>query len=342
MSNYDPNEPILHAQVFGQTALPPRASAPESHGNGGNQTAALEKVAMAFLVEQRRARRWRIFFRLATLAIIVLFISVGFMGKNYSNNCLKECTALVQLNGTIATDADASAERVISGLKDAFTAKHVRGVVLEINSPGGSPVQSGQIYDEIKRLREKHPHIPLYVVVGEMAASGGYYVAAAADKIYVDKASLVGSIGVIMMNFGFTEAIQKLGIEQRTMTAGENKAFMDPFSPVNETQQTHVQKLLDSIHQQFITAVRDGRGERLNETPEMFSGLIWNGNEAVALGLADGLGSVNSVARDIIGAEDIYDFTYKPDFSERLARQLGTVFAEQVATKLESGVLKWK
>ncbi|MDR0251482.1 MAG: signal peptide peptidase SppA [Burkholderiales bacterium] len=339
MNTYDPNEPILSAQVFGQTAPSPPSRPSES---GDSHTAALEKVAMAFLAEQRRARRWRIFFRLATLAIIVLFISVGFMGKKYGNNCLNECTALVQLNGTIALDTDASAEHIISGLKDAFTAKHVRGVVLEINSPGGSPVQAGQIYDEIKRLREEHPNIPLYAVVGEMAASGGYYVAAAADEIYVDKASLVGSIGVIMMNFGFTEAIQKLGIEQRTMTAGDNKAFMDPFSPVNETQKAHVQKLLDSIHQQFITAVRNGRGERLHETPEMFSGLIWNGDEAVALGLVDGLGSVNSVARDIIGAENIYDFTYRPDFSERLARQLGAAFAEQVATKLGSGVLKWR
>ncbi|MCL2296718.1 MAG: signal peptide peptidase SppA [Proteobacteria bacterium] len=342
MSHYDPNEPILSAQVFEQSAPPPRAATPRPPGSGDSQTAALEKVAMAFLAEQRRARRWRIFFRLATLAIIVLFISVGFMGKKYSSNCLKECTALVQLNGTIALDADASAENIISGLKEAFTAKHVRGVVLEINSPGGSPVQAGQIYDEIKRLRAAHPHIPLYAVVGEMAASGGYYVAAAADEIYVDKASLVGSIGVIMMNFGFTEAIQKLGIEQRTMTAGDNKAFMDPFSPVNETQKEHVQKLLDSVHQQFITAVRNGRGTRLNETPEMFSGLIWNGNEAVTLGLADGLGSVNSVARDVIGVENIYDFTYRPDFSERLARQLGAAFAEQVATKLGSGVLRWK
>ncbi len=339
MSSYDPNESILHAQVFGQTASPPATSV---SAGGDAHAAALEKIALAFLAEQRRARRWRIFFRLAILAIVVLFISAGFIGKNYSHGCLSDCTALVQLNGEIALDTDASAERIISGLKDAFAATHVRGVVLEINSPGGSPVQAGQIYDEIKRLREQHPHIPLYTVVGEMAASGGYYVAAAADEIYVDKASLVGSIGVIMMNFGFTEAIHKLGIEQRTMTAGENKAFMDPFSPVNEKQKTHVQALLDSIHQQFIAAVRDGRGERLHETPEMFSGLIWNGDEAVALGLADGLGSVDSVAREIIGAEDVYDFTYRPDFSEKLARQLGAAFAEQVSTKLGDTVLKWK
>ncbi|MCL2308679.1 MAG: signal peptide peptidase SppA [Proteobacteria bacterium] len=339
MSTNDPNESILHAQVFGQTVSP---ALPPTTSGGDGQAAVLEKVTMAFLAEQRRARRWRLFFRLATLAIIILLIVAGFMDKNNSRNCSNDCTALVQLNGAIALDTDASAEHIMSALKSAFTAKHVRGVVLEINSPGGSPVQAGQIYDEIKRLREEYPKIPLYVVVGEMAASGGYYVAAAADEIYVDKASLVGSIGVIMMNFGFTEAMQKLGIEQRTMTAGKNKAFMDPFSPVNETQKEHVQKLLDSIHQQFIAAVRNGRGERLRETPEMFSGLIWNGDEAVTLGLADGLGSVDSVARDIIGAEDVYDFTYRPDFSERLARQLGVAFAEQVTTKLGSGVLKWK
>ncbi|MDR2016951.1 MAG: S49 family peptidase [Burkholderiales bacterium] len=340
MSSYDPNEPILRAQVFGQTP-PPSATATASAGNGSH-VVALEKIAMAFLAEQRRARRWRIFFRLAILVVVVLLISLSFTGKNYSRGCLNECTALVQLSGAISLDADASAEHIISGLKNAFTSKNVRGVILEINSPGGSPVQAGQIYDEIKRLRETYPGIPLYAVVGEMAASGGYYVAAAADEIYVDKASLVGSIGVIMMNFGFTEAIHKLGIEQRTMTAGDNKALMDPFSPVDERQKEHVQKLLDSIHQQFITAVRDGRGERLRETPEMFSGLIWSGNEAVALGLADGLGTADSVARDIIGVENVYDFSYRPNFSERLARQLGTAFAEQVATKLGSSVLKWQ
>ncbi|MDR0770254.1 MAG: S49 family peptidase [Burkholderiales bacterium] len=342
MSAHDPNESILHARVFGQNA-PPSAAVGVSGATGdGHAAAVLEKVTMAFLAEQRRARRWRIFFRLAMLALVVLVISAGFMDKSYNRGCLNECTALVQLNGEIALDADASAENITSALKDAFAAKHVQGIILEINSPGGSPVQAGQIYDEIKRLREENPHTPLYVVIGEMAASGGYYVAAAADEIFVDKASLVGSIGVIMMNFGFTEALHKLGIEQRTMTAGDNKAFMDPFSPVNEKQKEHVQKLLNSIHQQFITAVRNGRGERLHETPEMFSGLIWNGDEAVALGLADGLGSVNSVARDIIGVENIYDFTYRPNFSERLARQLGAAFAGEAVAKLGSSVLKWK
>ncbi|MCL2871879.1 MAG: S49 family peptidase [Betaproteobacteria bacterium] len=338
MNTPDPNDSILHASVFGQTAP---SSAAASVAND-RRVEAMEKVTMAFLTEQRRARRWRIFFRLVLLAFIVLLISLSFMSKDRSKSCLTECTALVQLTGEIAADANASAEHINSALQEAFAAKHVRGVILEINSPGGSPVQAGQIYDEIKRLREEHPDTPLYVVVGEMAASGGYYVAAASDEIYVDKASLVGSIGVIMLNFGFTEAIQKLGIEQRTMTAGENKAFMDPFSPVNEKQKAHVQKLLDSIHQQFITAVREGRGDRLHETPDMFSGLIWNGDEAVTLGLADGLGTVDSVARDIIGVENVYDFSYRPDFSERLARKFGAAFFEQVSTKMGVGGVRLK
>ncbi|MDR2710886.1 MAG: signal peptide peptidase SppA [Burkholderiales bacterium] len=341
MNTQDPRNSILHSQVFGQTAPPVAVAVAPSAANDGS-AAVLEKVTLAFLAEQRRARRWRIFFRLILLAFFLLFIFASFMGESRNKNCLTECTALVQLSGEISADKDASAERINSALKEAFASKNVRGVILEINSPGGSPVQAGQIYDEIKRLREEHQNIPLYAVVNEMAASGGYYVAAASDEIYVDKASLVGSIGVIMMNFGFTEAIQKLGIEQRTMTAGKNKAFMDPFSPINENQKEHVQKLLDSIHQQFITAVREGRGKRLHETPDMFSGLIWNGDEAVTLGLADGLGTVDSVARDIIGVDNVYDFTYRPDFSERLAKQLGASFAGELSTRLGIGVSKMK
>jgi protease-4 len=288
----------------------------------------LEKLAMSALQEQRRARHWSIFFKSLGFIylFVVLFLAAGWF-RSGDVALPKAHTALIDLQGVIAAD-QTSADSVISSLQDAFEDGKTEGVILRINSPGGSPVQAGQIYDEIKRLRGKYPKIPLYAVVDDICASGGYYVAAAADNIYVDKASIVGSIGVLMDGFGFTKTMEKLGIERRMLTAGENKGFLDPFSPVDEEQQQYAKKMLEEIHQQFIGVVRAGRGQRLKETPEIFSGLVWSGEASIALGLADGLGSVESVARDVVKAETIVDFTYRPGFAERLAGRLGAAMAQ--------------
>lgn len=297
----------------------------------------LEKVALASITEQRRARKWGIFFKIAGLIylFLVLFMILGFMdGGDLPST--KAHTALVTLEGVIAPGSPASAERMIEGLQMAFKAKNVKGVILRINSPGGSPVQAGQINDEIKRLKAKNPQMPLYVVIDDICASGGYYVAVAADKIYVDKASLVGSIGVLMDGFGFTGTMEKLGVERRLMTAGENKGFLDPFSPVDPQQQAHVQTMLAEIHQQFIDTVKTGRGARLKETEDMFSGLIWTGVRSVELGLADAYGSIESVARDVVKAEDIVDYTPRQSFADRFAKRLGAASAEALVTSMGS------
>ncbi|HXN15815.1 MAG TPA: S49 family peptidase, partial [Usitatibacter sp.] len=240
-------------------------------------------------------------------------------------------TALIDLEGIIGVESKASAEKVIKGLNRAFKDTNTQGVVIRINSPGGAPVQAGYINDEIRRLRAKYPGTPIYAVVQDLCASGGYYVAVAADKIYVDKASLVGSIGVIMGGFGFTGAMEKLGIERRAYTAGENKDFLDPFAPVAPAQREHAQKILDEIHQQFIKVVRQGRGTRLKESPEIFSGLIWTGERSVELGLADAFGSVEYVAREVIKAERVVDYTPEDSVFEALSKRLGTSFGETFA-----------
>lgn len=290
----------------------------------------LEKLALAALKEQRVARHWSIFFKILgfSFLFLILFSIMGWIGNNTIEIAGKH-TALVELNGTIAT-GEVSADQIISGLQAAFKDKNTKGVILRINSPGGSPVQAGQIYDEIKRLRGKYPSIPLYVVVDDLCASGGYYVAAAADRIYVDKASLIGSIGVLMDGFGFTGTMGKLGVERRLLTAGANKGFLDPFSPVNPQQENYAKVMLEEIHQQFIKAVRDGRGARLKETPDMFSGLIWSGEKAVSLGLADGFGSTEYVARDVIHAENVVDFTPQEGFADRFAKRFGVALGKNI------------
>ena len=299
----------------------------------------LEKLALEALAEQRIARRWRVALSLAWLVLLflLLFTALGWVGGKRDVSSLDKHTALVELKGVIASDSKASADKIINSLQNAFKDKNTQGVVLRINSPGGSPVQSGYINDEIKRLRTKHKDIPLYVVVQDICASGGYYVAAAADKIFVDKASIVGSIGVLMDGFGFTGAMEKLGVERRLVTAGENKGFLDPFSPINAEQQKYAKQMVDEIHQQFIKVVRDGRGKRLKETPEMFSGLVWSGEKSVAIGLADGLGGLDYVARDIIKAEQVVDFTVEDSFSETVARRLGASAADSFWNKVLSG-----
>jgi len=292
----------------------------------------LEKLAFAALKEQQRARRWGIFFKLLTFAYVTFLIVMVFQWRGDGEFIADgKHTALVELEGVIDVKSDASAEKVTAALQGAFKDKNTQGVILRINSPGGSPVQSGIINDEVRRLRGIYPNTPLYVVVEDICASGGYFVAASADKIYVNKASLVGSIGVLMDGFGFTGGMEKLGVERRLLTAGENKGFMDPFSPVDPKQKEYALGMLNDIHQQFIAVVKQGRGKRLKDDPELFSGLVWTGQKAVELGLADGFGSVESVARDVIKAESIVDYTQKSNPVERLAKRFGAAAAKSFA-----------
>jgi len=294
----------------------------------------LEKVAFAALNEQRAKRRWGIFFKLAGLSylVAVLVMVVDWGGSEQLAD--GRHTAVIHLHGTIEAQGEGSAQNINDALQAAFADKGTAGVVLRVNSPGGSPVQAGLVHDEIRRLRTKHPQIPLYVVVEDLCASGGYYVAVAADKIFVDKASIVGSIGVLMDGFGFTGTMDKLGVERRLLTAGENKGFLDPFSPQDAKQKEHAQVLLREIHKQFIEIVRRGRGQRLKETPDMFSGLMWTGSQSVRLGLADGFGTVGSVARDVIKADRIVEFTIKENIAERFAKRLRADSSQGVAGTL--------
>ena len=295
------------------------------------ERSVLEQLAQDLLTERRRQRRWSIFFRLCAIALVAfgLVLALAALGSR-ERVCLDRCTALVEIRGELEVGGRASAQRIIDGMQSAMRHRGIKGLILRINSPGGSPVQAGQVYDEVQRLRARHPEIPIYAVVEEAAASGGYYIAAAADRIYVDKASIVGSIGVVMDGFGFTGAMEKLGVERRLQTAGENKALMDPFSPEQPRQKAYVQQMLDDIHAQFIAAVKAGRGTRLKDAPEIFTGLVWNGQRAIDLGLADALGSVNSVARDVIDAEEILDFTPEDDLADRFARRLGAALVREM------------
>ena len=296
----------------------------------------IEKLAFSAIKEQRRARHWGIFFKSLTFIylFVLLFYAMDWIGEGTSASV--EHTALIDIQGVIGSDDSVNADSVISSIKDAYDNKRTKGIILRINSPGGSPVQAGLINDEIKRQRKLHPNIPVYAVVEDICASGGYYIAAAADKIYVDKASIVGSIGVLMDGFGFTGTMQKLGVERRLMTAGENKAILDPFSAVNPKHQQYAQKMLDQIHQQFIKVVRDGRGKRLKETPETFSGLFWTGEDSIAMGLADAYGSSDYVAREVIKQENIVDFTMREGLADRFAKKFGA----SLANTISSGSLK--
>jgi protease-4 len=296
-------------------------------GNWERET--LEKLVFATIKERRAARRWSIFFRLAFLAVVVIglwtYLGLSFGGDDEN---LGRHTALIEINGEIEAEGSGAADNVIPSLNKAFADAGSAAVVLRIDSPGGSPVQAGIIVDEIRRLKRGYPDKPLYVVVDEICASGGYYIAAAADRIYVNKASIVGSVGVLMDSFGFTGTMEKLGVERRLMTAGVNKGFLDPFSPQSDKHRAHAQEMLNEIHQQFITVVRTGRGARLKETPEMFSGLYWTGAKAVEMGLADGFGTVDTVARDIVKAEDIVDYTAHEGLPERVLKKFGASVGE--------------
>jgi protease-4 len=302
--------------------------------------AIVQRLAFAALNEQRRSRRWRIFFLFLTFAYITI-VGIALMGKADGDSQLSgegKHTALVQMPGIIGIGEKSGAETVIAGLQSAFKNEETAGVILEINSPGGSPVQSAYIYDEIKRLRNEYESIPIYVVILDIAASGGYFVAAAADRIYVNKSSLVGSIGVRMDSFGFVELMDKMGVERRLLTAGENKGLLDPFLPEDAGQKAHLQKMLNEVHQHFIDAVKQGRGERLSQQADLFSGLIWTGEKAIELGLVDEIGTTESVARDVIKAEKVINFTPRSQLIDRIAERLGAVMGQQLQSYFRSNI----
>jgi protease-4 len=292
----------------------------------------IEKVVTGLQDEQRKSRRWGIFFKLATLSyvIFIVFMLKGPMGSSVASGS-GPYAAVVEVNGVIAADQDASADNIITALRDAFEDDQVLGVILRINSPGGSPVQSGYVYDEINRLKAIRD-LPVYAVISDLGASGAYYIAAAADEIYADKASLVGSIGVVGSSFGFTGTMEKLGVDRRLYTSGEHKGFLDPFSPENPEEKKFWQGVLKVTHDQFIEQVRLGRGDRLKETPDMFSGLIWSGEQALEMGLIDGLSSTGALVRTKFNTEEMVNFTRQPDPWESLVQKLGASIGVGLAT----------
>lgn len=300
---------------------------PEGLPEPGWERRTLEKLAFSLLEEQRSVRRWKMFWRFVWLGVAAVVLWMGISKAPSTSAPATPHTAMIEIRGEIGAGADASALNILDSLRSAFEDQGAQAVVLVIDSPGGSPVQAGMVNDEIMRLKELHKK-PVYAVVEDTCASAAYYIASAADAIYVDKASIVGSIGVLMDGFGFTGLMEKLGVERRLLTAGANKGFLDPFSPQTEAQRAYALGMLNQIHQQFIAVVRDGRGDRLKETPDMFSGLFWSGQQAVDMGLADGLGTIDSVARDVIKAEEIVDYTRRENVAERLVKRFGSALGE--------------
>lgn len=293
----------------------------------------VNRLTFAAVNEQRRARRWNIFFR--TLMLVWLFSLIAILypaSKEPFKSVTDSHTALVEVAGVIASNTEANADSIITSLRKAFENKQSKAVIVRINSPGGSPVQAGYINDEMIRLRNKYPDKPLYAVITDICASGGYYIAAAADKIYADKASIVGSIGVLMDGFGFVGSLEKLGVERRLLTAGKHKGFLDPFSPQKQDEVAHIKSVLDKIHQQFIDTVKNGRGEKLVDNENLFSGYVWTGEKSVEMGLVDGLGSSSYVAREIVGEENIVDYTLRPNYLDRFAERLGAAMGSVIAT----------
>ncbi|MCW9088197.1 MAG: S49 family peptidase [Gammaproteobacteria bacterium] len=319
------------------------------NGAGGEnwERELLNRLSFASLAEQRRTRRWGIFFKLLTfayLAYLLVILATAFQGREVSDKVGKSGghTAVVEVNGMISDASRANADNIIKGLRDAYANRNTKGIVLRINSPGGSPVQSDYVYREIMRLKGKHPEIPLHAVIVDVGASGAYYIASAADNIYVNPSSVVGSIGVLMNGFGFVDAMDKLGVERRLLTAGENKGMLDPFLPLKDEDVAHIQGVLGAIHQEFVEAVKAGRGERLAENPQLFSGMFWSGAESIELGLADEVGDVGYVAREVIKVDNVVDFTHKPDFLERFADRMGASMANVVSEKmgLNPGIIR--
>jgi protease-4 len=309
-----------------------------THGSSWERD-TLEKLVFATVKEQRASRRWTIFFKFAFLmaALIGLWALYDFNFGTGGDESLGRHTALIEIDGSIESEGSGSADAVIPAMNKAFADAGSVALVLRINSPGGSPVQAGIVVDEILRLKQAYPQKPVYVVVDEICASAGYYIAAAADRIYVNKASIVGSVGVLMDGFGFVGSMEKLGVERRLLTAGANKGFLDPFSPQSEKHKAHAQAMLNEIHQQFISVVRTGRGTRLKETPETFSGLFWSGAKAVDMGLADGFGTVEVVARDVVKAEDIVDYTAHEGLPERVLKKFGAAVGSGAVKAMSNG-----
>lgn len=295
----------------------------------------IEKLLNGMFVEQRRARRWGIFFKLLTFGYLFALMGILLVNSDLEKDTgLDAHTAVIEVKGPISADDDASADSIIWSLREAFEEENAKAVILRINSPGGSPVQAGYIYDEIKRLRALHPEKPLYSVIADIGASGAYYIAAASDKIYADKASLVGSIGVVAGGFGFVDLMDKVGVERRLYTAGEHKAFLDPYSPSNEDEKVFWQSVLNTTHKQFIDQVKQGRGDRLKDDPRLFSGLVWTGEQAVELGLIDGLGSTSYVAREVVKVDKLVDYTPKQQPWKQIVDELGVSFTKAISTQL--------
>ena len=312
--------------------------AEQQDNNWEKQT--IEKIAMESLIQQKSSRRWSVFFKLVSLIYLGWVLFFVLISSNNSTIATGDFTALITLNGEIGVDSEVSAINVKSSLKEAYENPGTKALILAINSPGGSPVQSGIINDEITRYKSLHPQIPVYAVIEDICASGGYYIAVAADKIFVDKASIVGSIGVLMNGFGFDKVIKNLGVERRLITSGENKAILDPFLPIKPKQREFMQDLLKEVHNQFIEAVKKGRGNKLALNSDIFSGLFWSGESAIKLGLADGYGDMDLVAREIIGHEKIIDFTIQSNFADRFAKKLGASIGSSMGKDILKNYLK--
>ncbi|HSV68765.1 MAG TPA: S49 family peptidase [Methylibium sp.] len=316
-----PDDPRPVEPTLGPGAPAPAAAAPARPPTAIDST-LIEEFARGWLAERRTERRWRLFFRMAWLVLAGLVVWALVAQQGGAGAPAGAHTALIDVSGEIAADSDASAEGLNAALRTAFEDAGAQAVVLRINSPGGSPVQAGLVYDELVRLKAKHKK-KVYAVCEELCASAAYYIAAGADDIYVDKASIVGSIGVLMDGFGFTGTMEKLGIERRLLTAGENKGLLDPFSPQSDAHKAYAQQLIDQVHRQFIAVVKEGRGPRLKVTPDTFSGLFWSGEGAIQQGLADRMGSLDYIAREVVGAEEVIDYTPKENIAERLAKRFG-------------------
>jgi protease-4 len=308
----------------------------------GWEREVIEKLALASITEQTRARRWSVFFKSLMFAYLIAIFAVAMYPtiKQGLGTETKNHTAVIDVVGVIAEDKDANAANIIASLRDAVKDKNTKGIILHSNSPGGSPVQSAYVYEEIRNIKKEHPDLPVYAVVSDICASGCYYIASASDKIFVNQSSLIGSIGVLMDGFGFVDVMQKLGIERRLLTAGAHKAMLDPFSPPKEDETQYMQGLLDQVHQQFIGAVKAGRGDRLKETPDMFSGLVWTGEAGVKLGVADGFGNDDYVARNIIGAEKLVDFTHQGRLIDKIAGKLGASFGQAMGSIIQGPSLR--
>ncbi len=317
--------------------LPDYSGSKKSSESSNWEREVLEKLAFAALNEQRKVRRWNVFFKGLLFAYLTLAVGLAIYPKLGidGTDSGKEHTAVIDLVGVIAEDQNANAKAIIEGLRDAVKDKSTKGIILHANSPGGSPVQSADVYAEIRSIKKEHPNLPIYTVVSDMCASGCYYIAAASDKIFVNQASIIGSIGVLMDGFGFVNVMDKLGVERRLLTAGAHKAMLDPFSPIKETETEYMRGLLNEVHQQFITAVRNGRGERLKETEDMFSGLVWTGESSLKLGIADALGNDDYVAKEIIGAKKLVNFTQEELLIDRLAGKLGAHFEHALKSVMQ-------